>query len=436
MSLKRLVIAGTESGVGKTTVTIGLMAAFIKRGYKVQGFKCGPDFIDPSFHTAVTGRASRNLDSWMLTDETIKETLSRESRSSDISIIEGVMGMFDGVMPDSDKGSSAHIASITNSPVLLVVDCAAQARSAAAVVRGFQVFSSDTEIVGVVANRVGSEGHFRLIQSAVEKECGIPVVGYLTESMNVNLPERHLGLIPASEHHEMEVYSHTLGESINQTFDLDLIYRLAEASSLEVERECYQPEKRIKKATIAVAKDEAFHFYYEENIELLQQSGAECIYFSPLHDKEIPSCDGIYIGGGFPEEFAKQLSENKSMRVSIAEAVKNGIPAVAECGGFMYFCEELINIRNERYPMTGILKGSTRVHKMLQAIRYVELEGEEIRFLPEGSKVRGHEFRYSSYEGDKLPETPKHVLASYSHLHFGSCPELAENFVVQCSKYS
>ncbi|WP_026689652.1 cobyrinate a,c-diamide synthase [Alteribacter aurantiacus] len=433
MSAKRIVVAGTESGVGKTTVTMGLMAALRKKGFEVQGFKCGPDFIDPTFHTVVTNRLSRNLDSWMLSEEVILHVLAKGSRNADISIIEGVMGMYDGDRPETNKGSTAHIASITRTPVLLVIDCKAQARSAAAVVKGFQLFSKENRIVGVIANRVGGRGHFKLIKKAVEKECGIPVVGYLTEEENFSLPERHLGLIPADEQLELEEFSDKLASAIVETVDIDKIVRLSEATPVIGHSKIKNEAAFEKVVTIAIARDEAFHFYYEENIDLLKEFGAECVYFSPLHDRKLPECDGIYIGGGFPEEFAQTLSRNSLIKTAIADAINRGTPVIAECGGFMYLCEELVQVNKARYKMVGIIEGDTMVHEMLQSIRYVEFDHNDLSLVPYGKTVRGHEFRYSSYTQPSV-HTPSHVFATFTHLHFASCPEVAKAFVALCYK--
>lgn len=230
--MRRIVVAGTGSGVGKTTVTLGLMSALKQKGYVVQGFKCGPDYIDPTYHTAVTGRRSRNLDSWMGNEQIVRHVCSRGSEGAQLSIIEGVMGLFDGKRATTNEGSTAEISVITESPVLLVVDCSGMARSAAAVVRGFQRFDERVRIVGVIANRVGSEGHFRLVKEAIEQQCGIPVVGYLLKESDLTIPERHLGLVPSVERGELQPFFERLGERIAQTFDLDAIWKLAETTVL------------------------------------------------------------------------------------------------------------------------------------------------------------------------------------------------------------
>lgn len=453
MGKRRILIAGTGSGVGKTTVTIGLMAAMRKKGLCGQGFKCGPDYIDTSYHTAVTGRKSRNLDSWMLSPDCVREILVRGSEGADISIIEGVMGFYDGKDPLSDEGSSAEISILTGSPVVLVVDCSGMARSAAAMVKGYQALSGQVNIVGVIANKVGSEGHFHLIKAAVEAECKIPVIGYLTRESEIEMPERHLGLVPSIERGELEGFFHALAETVAKTVDVDLLYELAEvASELSIKSNASiftsYPNKKVR---IAVAYDPAFHFYYEENLELLQKRGAELTFFSPLKNEEVPhDVDGLYLGGGFPEEFAPRLSSNTKSLDSIYQAVvKREIPTFAECGGYMYLCKELVTDGGETYPMVGVIPGIVRMQTRLAALGYREIKGLNGNFLlKEGEVARGHEFHYSSFHHEtELPaafETKgmrgkgtdgyisKNLVAGYTHIHFCSNPGLVENWIQRC----
>jgi cobyrinic acid a,c-diamide synthase len=450
-NMRRIVIAGTESGVGKTTVTIGLMAALRQKGYIVQGFKCGPDYIDPTYHTAVTGRPSRNLDSWMVGREAVQAICAKGCEGADIAIIEGVMGMFDGKNPTTNEGTTAEISVLTNSPVLLVVDCAGMARSAAAVVCGFQTFDERTRIAGVIANRVGSEGHFRLVKTAIEQECGIPVIGFLTKDDALHIPERHLGLIPSIERGELDVFFAELGKRVAKTVDLDALLELAEAPELNVPRSYLDVDKSYD-VRIAVAKDAAFHFYYPENLELLQAYGAELVFFSPLAGEPLPDdVHGLYIGGGFPEEFAKQLSEQKNVKQSIKAAIENGLPTLAECGGFMFLTEGIETTDGAYYDMVGVIPGRIVMHPKLVALGYREVKGEPGNFLlPEGMLARGHEFHYSTYEAcGEIPfayETTglcgtrkdgyqhRNLIAGYVHFHFASCPQMAENWLKQCEK--
>jgi cobyrinic acid a,c-diamide synthase len=449
--MRRIVIAGTESGVGKTTITIGLMAALKQKGYIVQGFKCGPDYIDPTYHTAVTGRPSRNLDSWMVGHEAVQAICAKGCEGADIAIIEGVMGMFDGKRPTTNEGTTAEISVLTNSPVLLVVDCAGMARSAAAVVRGFQTFDERVRIAGVIANRVGSEGHFRLVKTAIEQECGIPVIGFLTKEDALNIPERHLGLIPSIERGELDHFFAELGERIAKTVDLNALLELAEAPALNVPRSYFDVNKSYD-VRIAVAKDAAFHFYYPENLEMLQAYGAELVFFSPLAGETLPDgVHGLYIGGGFPEEFAKQLSEQQSVKQSIKAAIESGLPTLAECGGFMFLTEAIETTDGAHYDMVGVIPGRIVMHPKLVALGYREVKGEPGNFLlPEGLRARGHEFHYSTYETrGEIPfayETTglrgtkkdgyqhQNLIAGYVHFHFASCPPMVENWLTKCEK--
>lgn len=449
---KRIVIAGTGSGVGKTTLTIGLMAALKKKGLIVQGFKCGPDYIDPSYHTAVTGRPSRNLDSWMLTSTQVKEIFIHGSNQADISIIEGVMGFLDGKDPCSNKGSTAEISCITQSPVILVVNCASMARSAAAIVKGFQCLSDGANIVGVVANKVGSEGHFQLVRTAIEQECGIPVIGYLKKELDIEIPERHLGLIPSIERGELDLFFTQLSSLVTKTIDLERLLSLADGNSLTAPTSIFKEEEKGI-VNIAVAKDAAFNFYYPENLEILQRHGANLLYFSPLKGEEIPGeADGLYIGGGFPEEFVEELGLNVPVRESIKAKVDDGMPTLAECGGFMYLTEGITTKEGSFHEMVGVIPGLVKMQDHLVALGYREISGLAGNFLlNDNNKARGHEFHYSTYEPNgsvpyayetkgmrgtiKEGYVSNQLVAGYTHIHFASCPTLVKNWIDACSVY-
>ena len=452
MSERRIVIAGTGSGVGKTTLTIGLMSALRKKGYLVQGFKCGPDYIDPTYHTAVTGRPSRNLDSWMLDHEMVKEIVKRGSEGADIAIIEGVMGFFDGKNPLKNEGSTAEISIITKSPVVLVVNCASMARSAAAIVKGFQVLLKDTNIVGVIANQVGSEGHYKIVKAAIEQECDIPVLGYLKKDNDLSIPERHLGLIPSVERGELDPFFDNLGDLVLETVDIDRLYELAQAPPLEIKDSQFNRREK-QTVRIALARDASFNFYYQENLEILESMGAQLVEFSPLQGEVLPEqADGLYIGGGFPEEFAQALTQQTKVMDSIKLAIENGLPTLAECGGFMYLTEAIETTDNKQYKMTGIIPGTVKMQKRLAALGYREIMGEKGNFLLEGDlKAKGHEFHYSTFQpksqiqfayqtkgmrGTKQEGFMKgNLIAGYTHFHFGSCIEMAENWIKKCKEF-
>lgn len=451
MTERRMVIAGTGSGVGKTTLTIGLMAALKRTGLTVQGFKCGPDYIDPSYHTAVTKRNSRNLDSWMLTKELVLDIFTHGSQGSDISIIEGVMGFFDGKNPETNEGSTAEISMITKSPVLLVVNCESMARSAAAIVKGFQLFADGPNIVAVIANKVGSEGHFKLVKKAIEQECHVPVIGYLKRELDIEIPERHLGLIPSMERGELDSFFDKLGALISETVDIEKLLELSVAEPLRLNRRSSIFEmKKDPLVKIAVAKDSAFNFYYPENLELMEAKGIEIVYFSPLADEELPEdVDGLYIGGGFPEEFAHALACNEKVKRSVKNAIESGLPTLAECGGFMYLTESIETTDKKKYEMAGVIPGSVQMQTKLAALGYREISGQNANFLLENLSAKGHEYHYSTflaaeervpyaYETKGMRGVSKegyilhHLVAGYTHFHFASCPEMVENWIEKC----
>ncbi len=454
MTQRAIVIAGTGSGVGKTTLTIGIMAALQMKGYTVQGFKCGPDYIDPTYHKAVTGRPSRNLDSWMCGEQAVKEIFARGAAGADISIIEGVMGLFDGRDPLSDEGSTAHISRMLDAPVLLTVNVQSMARSAAAVVRGFQLLSPAIRIVGVIANNAGSEGHCRMIKEAIEQECGIPVIGCLQRDDSLRIPDRHLGLVPSVERGELRGFYQELAEKVAAGVDLEAMLRLAEYRPQPVVPKLFTSRSPDAKGCIAVAKDAAFHFYYEENLELLELAGARLAYFSPLADEPVPAdADGLYIGGGFPEEFAERLSGNTVTLESIRRCIRDGMPALAECGGYMYLMEEIIDSAGQGWPMAGLIPGRAVMQTRRAALGYRELTGPNM-LLPAGETVRGHEFHYSRYEPNHQLSAPPsawqsagrtglkpdgvqigRLLAGYAHLHFASNPGVPERWVSLCREW-
>ncbi|WP_047150414.1 cobyrinate a,c-diamide synthase [Aneurinibacillus tyrosinisolvens] len=454
MGDRRIIIAGTGSGAGKTTITLGLMAALRQKGLVVQGFKCGPDYIDPAYHTAITGRPSRNLDSWMLPEDTVGEILHRGSRDADVSIIEGVMGLYDGKSPTEDTGSTAEISLLTGTPVILVLNVHSMARSAAAVVKGFQALNPAVPIVGVIANHAGSEGHGKIIKAAVEQECGIPVLGTIVRTPDIAIPERHLGLLPAVERGELDPLFERIGEIVSQSIDLDRIIDLAVSQPLPaVQAPLFREAAGKPVVKLAVARDAAFNFYYPENIEMLEAGGAECVFFSPLAGETVPyDADGLYIGGGFPEEFAAVLAGAQESRESIRQAIERGMPAFAECGGFMYLTEEIVTSDGQGYPMVGLIPGRTRMQTKRAALGYREVTGMEGNFLlGEGESARGHEFHYSTFEpgGGIVPAYQtkgrfgskqegvliQNLVAGYTHIHFASQPQFVKRWMEACLSF-
>jgi len=454
----RIVIAAPASGSGKTTVSVGLMAAFQRRGHIVQGFKVGPDYIDPSYHAAITGRVSRNLDSWMMPAGVLEEIFDRGSREADLSIIEGVMGLYDGKDATSDRASTAEVSRLLKAPVILVLDVSKMANSAGAVVLGFQQFDSRVPIAGVIANRVGSVGHYRLVKTAIENATGIPVLGYLMTTPDVVMPSRHLGLIPAIERGELTPLFDRLAHQVADTVDLDALWQIAHryADWDEPQPVLFTGEPKSPRVTIAVAHDRAFNFYYPENLELLEWHGARLIRFRPLEGEPVPpEADGLYLGGGFPEEFLPQLSGQTAVMESLRQAVASGMPVVAECGGYMVLMDQIQTVEGTRYPMAGIIPATAVMQTRLAALGYRQVTAlQDTVLLRAGEEARGHEFHYSTihysrdgwawpYAFSVTSRGPSRLdgwsegalLASYMHLHWASHPAMATRWIRQCQEW-
>lgn len=442
----RLMFTGTNSNVGKTTVVIGLMRAFKNRGLKVQGFKAGPDYIDPAFHTFATGVKSRNLDTWMLSVEAIQELLARHASCADLSIMEGVMGMFDGYGVQNIKGSSAHLAKVTKTPVILIIDGSGVALSAAAEVLGYKSFDTEVDLKGVIVNKVSGEHHYQLIKEAIELHVGIPCVGYLKKNNDISLKSRHLGLIPSVEVEALDEKIDLAARMLEETVDLE---RILEISSTVIE----YPVKTLPKnktCRLGVAYDSAFNFYYEDNIDLLESLGCEIIRFSPINDV-LPEVDGLYFGGGFPEVFAQKLEENQLIRKQIKEASENAMPIFAECGGFMYLTESIEDFKGHTFDMCGIYPARSKMTDKLQRFGYVEGHFTDHTILGAcQTPFKGHEFHrsivldedcYKTYALNKKGKTwtcgsvSQKTLAGYPHIHFYTNKDIAKTFVKSCEEY-
>lgn len=453
----KLVIAGTSSGVGKTTVATGLMAALRRRGLRVQPFKVGPDYIDPTYHSAATGVPSRNLDGWMVSENHLLELFERACRGADLAVIEGVMGLFDGFSGAEGAGSSAHIAALLGAPVLLVIDVSKMARSAGAMALGYARFDPQLRLGGFLLNRVAGESHYRWCREAIEGTDAGPVLGYLPRDSSLVLPERHLGLVPTDERPLEEGFLDRLVAQVESHMDLDGLLERLRTDDRELMLEALSPqspvpsllfpaEPRARVAGIAVARDEAFSFYYQDNLDLLQAHGAELIPFSPLRDAGIPAGAGaLYLGGGFPEVYAERLAANGSMLESIRRAAAEGMPIYAECGGLMYLCQGIVNGEGVRHPMVGLVPGFCSMEQKRLNLGYTEVESVVETLLgPAGTRARGHEFHWSRWEGPDPSSCAyrvlnrgggvegyarDNVLATFIHLHFGANPALAPAFV-------
>lgn len=455
--LPRLIIAGTSSGVGKTTVNIGLMAALSEKGYNIQPFKVGPDYIDPGFHTLVTGNKSRNLDSWFLNRNGLCEVFHRAAKDADLSIIEGVMGLFDGFSSKNDIGSTAHIAKILKTPVMLVINAGKMARSTLAVIYGYKNFDPELNVAGVILNNIGSQRHYEMLKDPIEEELEIPVLGYLPREKEIELSERYLGLVTTYETKDLRGLVNRLKGLVNQYMDLDkLVYLAKNVKPLpKYKSNIFSNNQLENKVDIGVAYDEAFNFYYQENLDLLAESGANLIYFSPLHDNNLPEVDGIYIGGGFPESFLEELVKNVQIKMQIAELVEKGLPLYAECGGLMYLTKEITDFNGNNYPMVGLIPGRVEMKKKLQALGYKEIIAvRDNILLKKGEKIKGHEFHYSNLKelssgiinayqvmasrGKKEREAGiiyNNLLASYIHLYFPANIKVVERFIKKCDEY-
>ena len=447
-----LVIAGVRSGVGKTTIATGIMGALTRREYRVQPFKAGPDYIDPSYHKLACGVPSRNLDTWLMSHAAVSELYQRASDSRQISVIEGVMGVFDGHSNLSEEGSSAELAKLLDAPVILVADASKVARSVAAEVLGYQQFDPDLRIAGVILNGVGGPRHLDFCAPQIEATTGLPVLGYLPRREELVQPERHLGLIPTVEGTVVDEWYDTLIAQVEETIDLDRLLKIAATSNPpSAVSHLYPEEDQPKRAVIALAQDQAFSFYYQDSLDLLEAWGAELVPFSPLVDTSLPAgAGGVYIGGGFPEMFAQQLSQNEPMRRSLLQAVRCGLPVYAECGGLMYLGQSLSDLEGVHYPMVGAIPVvSSMVGRQLH-LGYREVEScTDSPLLRKGQRVRGHEFHWSVLEHpgdpaqavyrvvdqDNRPEgfQSGSVWASYIHIHLGSDPALAKKFVDTCA---
>lgn len=446
----RIVLAGVSSGVGKTTIVTGLTALLHARGLTVQPFKVGPDYIDPGFHAKAAERDSYNLDTWLSPEERLAANFALLSEGADISLIEGVMGLYDG----GGKGvsSTAQIAKLLHAPVVLIINCQSIGTSAAAIAMGYKMYDPDVHFAGVILNKLGSDKHEAMIREAMA-DAGIPVLGALHRDMELKTPERHLGLTPVTEIETTELIGH-MREDAGRWLDVDALLNAAEGAPDLV---CGEDREAKYKASvrIGVARDEAFTFYYPTSLAALSARGAELVPFSPMRDETIPDVDGLVFGGGFPEMFLKELSGNASMKASIKKAAEEGMPVYAECGGLMYLCRDIVGFEEERYAMAGLVPAVCRMQKKLQRVGYVTARVLRKSILAEeGDTIRGHEFHFSTmepleadfpwaYEMQGIRQKEPHregyakgqVIASYLHMNFDGSPRAADAFIRSCENW-
>jgi cobyrinic acid a,c-diamide synthase len=437
-SIRGFVIAAPTSGSGKTTLTMGILAALCADGLHVQAFKVGPDYIDTAFHSRVTGRPAINLDTWMGSPEFARSSFQRHCQDANIAVIEGVMGLFDGHRGDSEIGSSAHLAKLLGLPVLLVIDAHTCSRTAGAIVLGCQQFDPNLNFVGVMFNRVAGDNHYETLKAATESCCDIPVLGGLPKDPEIALPERQLGLVSVHEQGLAPDYLAKLTSHI--TGHISLKQLLSKCPSLPIPSPApvTQTQSSVR---IGIAQDEAFCFYYEDNLRLLREAGADLVPFSPLRDNDLPpNLKGLYLGGGFPEKSILNLADNRAM----LQAVKRFKgPVLAECGGLLYLCKAFRNLKGQSIPMAGRINGTIRMTTRLQSCAYTEITTKRTSCLgPPGTTLRGHRFHWSKWE-----ETPRaywgvfdtathafgyaddNTVASYFHCYFGSNPQVPINFI-------
>ncbi len=437
-------VAGTHSGAGKTLWSLALMSLALKRGLDVQPFKAGPDYIDAGFHSLVCKpRKSRNLDLYLLPPGQVRHLFHKNAEGADLAVVEGVMGLFDGRTALSAEGSTAELARTLDLPVFLVLDAAQLATGAAAVVLGFQNFDPQVRLKGVFINRVNHEGHYQWLKQAIESKTGIPCLGYLPDDPALTIPERHLGLTTALEMPDIAARVRQAREFLELRFDWEKFLQAAQSVRPSARYMPLQPQAACR---VAVAYDQAFSFYYEDNFDLLRGAGAEIVFFSPMKGETVPEGTHLlYLGGGFPEVHAEALAEKKNVLESIREFYASGGKIYAECGGFIYLTEGFTDSAGREYEFAGLVPGTIRMRNKLQNFGYHEIETAQDTFLcKSGVKLRSHEFHYSAWEVDAQAVrgkaaykigarlegyADKRLMASYQHLHFASMPELITNLL-------
>ncbi|MHB8074474.1 cobyrinate a,c-diamide synthase [Desulfosporosinus fructosivorans] len=460
MKIPRIVLAGTHSGVGKTTLATGLMAALKKRERPIQGYKVGPDYIDPSYHAAATGRPSRNLDRWLLGDHL--PSVFAHSAEDSWAVIEGVMGLFDGMSGTAGFGSTADLAKLLQAPIILIVDASSMSRSVAALVHGFNTYDPNVTLQGVILNRVKSTAQEKILREALN-DLHIPVLGVLPKEAALHLPERHLGLVPVGESGLLEGFIETLSELVAKHVDLEQVERIMLGAPDLDESIFVKPNAIVNtegdlmaqkpQFRLGLALDEAFLFYYKDALDLAKRLNFVIVPFSPLHDAALPpDLDGIFIGGGFPELHLDRLSENIAFLDSLRSYAASGKPLYAECGGYMYLGRSITDFEGREVPLAGLIPMKAEMTRRLQGIGYRRGVLREDTFLgPRGTTVQGHEFHYSrvtydhefppAYElfrGD-LPDRMEgyvrdNIVASYLHLHFSGQSGLLEHWFASCSR--
>jgi cobyrinic acid a,c-diamide synthase len=449
-----IVIAGERSGSGKTTVTLALLAVLRQRGDRVQSFKVGPDYIDPMFHQYVTQRPCYNLDPVLTSKDYLPNCFQRHTQDVELAVIEGVMGLFDGAVDPAGYGSTAMIAKLLQLSIVLVIDCRSISQSITALVHGYRSLDPALEIAGVVLNRVGSDRHLEILTAALEP-LEVPILGVFRREEEISLPDRHLGLVPTDELPELRQLIDRLAMIGEAGFNWEKLEPLLQSRPL-AHATCFKILPIDQPVRLAVARDAAFNFYYAENLELLRSLGAELVDWSPLHDRQVPKgVQGFYFGGGFPEMFAAELSENQPVLQQVKQLVQSGLPTYAECGGLMYLSEAIVDFEGRSWSMAGVIPTTAKMGKRLTLGYRSAIAQMDTPTVTQGTIVRGHEFHRSSLliEPDrplfKMYRSVDYQLrsaqaelqegwfgpnfhASYLHLHWGGTPELARRWLLKC----
>lgn len=451
----KIMIAAPKSGSGKTTVTCALLQTLRDRGEKATAFKCGPDYIDPMFHSKVIGVPSYNLDTFFTGEERTASLFHRHTQGGGVAVLEGVMGLYDGLGGVREEGSSYHLARVTDTPIILVADVKGMGRSILPFLAGFLQYDTHRLIRGVILNRI-SRSFFETIKPMIEEKLCLSVLGFLPEREIFRMESRHLGLVMPEEIVAFREKLSAVSEAFTETVSLPDLLQIAEGAPAGIGEKqkpdhMYDGTGTTKNPVIAVARDEAFCFYYEDNLRMLKECGASLAFFSPVHDKKLPEgCQGILIGGGYPELYAESLSQNTAMREAVKQAAKSGMPVVAECGGFLYLHDTLTDKSGRKYAMSGVVPGACFDTGKPVRFGYVELQERESVFLPAGEKIRGHEFHYydSTDNGDavlaKKPVTDKSYPCvierdscwmGFPHLYYPSNPNFVRRFVEMAGRF-
>jgi len=457
----RVVMAGVKSGVGKTTLSLGIMRALRDKGLEVQPFKVGPDYIDTGLHCQAAGVKSHNLDGWMSSSDVVQKIFLRNACHADISVIEGVMGLFDGSREGGLEGSTAQIALMLQAPVVMVLDVRGMGKSCVPLLKGFRDYMPSLRLEGVILNNARGDFQQLRLPELLENETGVQVLGAVPPQEEVKIPERHLGLMPAEENRGLEKALSSLAKLTQEHVDLNRLIQIAhqatELNSPDIREATTSLSSSVSSVKIGIALDQAFHFYYQDSLDYLQELGAELCFFSPLKDETLPPVDGLYWGGGFPEMFLGQLSANKSLQEAIYSAATRGMPILAECGGFMFLTEQITDFSGKAYPGIGLVPAKITMTKKLQALGYVKATAVKDNLLANrGETFRGHEFHYSRIDWnpaspipyafrlvggrgpDNRPEgyAESNLLASFLHLHLRSHPAATARFLEACRLYS